>query len=151
MLGAPTPGAGWHPGSCTQKKPFHLNRPLRDIFSFQNSPVYTKTTVDLVPSISSPLNCHAPHELSGTWKCGCLSWRAHHPLDRSCCRDSAHTPTDVWVWNKSGSLALRWLASAGLRGVESSKISFQSIKNLQRYLECAEGADLPSKPEQWLK
>lgn len=130
LLRAPTSGAGWHPGSCTQKSPSSPRGLSGTFFSLRNHLVYRKNTVGLVFYFPPwpPLTALHPTSSQGAWKCGCSSWRAHRPFDRSCRGNSAHTPADVWVWNKSGSLAPRWLASVGLRGVESSKISFQSIK-----------------------
>lgn len=131
MLRAPIPAVGWQPGSCTQNTLSSL-RGLSGLvwffFNFQNNSVYRQQTVVLgfvflfFPQLPCTLRALRAQ------KRGCSSWRAHHPFTRSCHRNSAHTPTDVWAWNKSGSLGPRWLDSAGLRGVESSKISFQSIK-----------------------
>lgn len=128
MLGAPILERGDIQVAALPKGPA-AQEAFQGCFSFSKQYLlYRKNTVGLVSIFFSSLTALHPASSQGAWKCGCSSWRAHHPFDRSCHENSAHTPADVWVWNKSGSLAPCWLASVGLRGVESSKISFQSIK-----------------------
>lgn len=92
------------------KKPFPAQEALQGFyffFPFSNHSSLQENPrgfgfVFLFFPLSLPCTLRAPGEHK---KRGCGSWGAHHQFGRSCSGNSAHTPADVRVWNKSGSLA----------------------------------------------
>lgn len=108
LLRAPALGAGSIQVAALKKAILAQEAPQGFFFPplFQITAVYSKTPAVLVLCfVPPPLTALHPASSRGAQKRGRGSWRAHHRLDIERRGNSAHTPADVWVWNKSGSLA----------------------------------------------